>query len=146
MKVILLEDVKGLGKEGDMVDAKNGYARNFLIPRGFALEGTKENIAKWEVEQKERRARYQEDLKDAEALKTKLEKTVIKLSAKAGEGGKLFGAITTQDIKDKLSELDIDIDKKKIEGENIKTLGKSEVLVRIFPEVVAKLTVEVVEE
>lgn len=146
MKIILLKDVKGLGKEGELVDSKIGYARNFLFPKNLALEANPENLKKWEEEQAEKKRLYDENKKAAEELKKKLEAEKVVLRAKAGEGGRLFGAITTKDIADVLAKKGIEIDKKKIEGEVIKTLGSTEVIVKLFPEVSAKLVINVVEE
>lgn len=146
MKIILLKDVKGLGKEGDLVDSKIGYARNFLFPKNLALEANPENLKMWEEDQAEKKRLHEEHKKAAEELKKKLESEKVILRAKAGEGGRLFGAITTKDIADVLTERGIEVDKKKIEGDVIKTLGSSEVIVKLFPEVSAKLIIDVVEE
>lgn len=146
MKIILRKDVKGLGKEGELVESKIGYARNFLFPKNLALEATPENLKKWEEDQAEKKRLHAEHKKAAEDLKAKLESEKVTLRAKAGEGGRLFGAITTKDIADVLAKRGIEIDKKKIEGEVIKTLGSSEVVVKLFPEVSAKLVINVVEE
>lgn len=146
MKIILLKDVKGLGKEGELVDSKIGYARNFLFPKNLALEANPENLKKWEEEQAEKKRLHDENKKAAEELKKKLESEKVVLRAKAGEGGRLFGAITTKDIADVLAQKGIEIDKKKIEGEVIKTLGSTEVIVKLFPEVSAKIIINVVEE
>ena len=146
MKVILQKDVKGLGKEGEMVEAKSGYARNFLFPKVLALEGTKENVEKWEEDQKLKRKEHQEALREAEKLKEKLEKISLVIKAKAGEGGRLFGAVTNQDISEKLDGMGIKVDKKKIECENIKTLGKTKVSVKLFHEVTAEVSVEIEAE
>lgn len=148
MKYILIEDVKGLGKKGELVSAKQGYARNYLLPNNLAIEGTKENVKKWKKEQKERRAEEREQRKKAEALKERLEGKSLTISAKTGESDKLFGSITAIDIADALKEQeDIEIDKKKIEMEdNIKSLGRYTVTIRVYPEVTANVPVEVVKE
>ncbi len=146
MKIILLKDVKGLGKEGELVESKIGYARNFLFPKNLALEANPENLKKWEEEQAEKKRLHAEQKKAAEELKKKLESEKVTLRAKAGEGGRLFGAITTKDIADVLAARGVEIDKKKMEGDVIKTLGSSEVIVKLFPEVSAKLIINVVEE
>lgn len=146
MKIILKEDVKNLGYEGDLAEVKDGYARNFLFPRGFAVEANKGNLAQWELEKEEREKRHAENLQAAEAMKARMEAESIQISAKAGEEGKLFGAVTSQDIADRLAEKGFEIDKKKIETENIKSLGKHEIPVRIFKDVIANLVLEVVEE
>ncbi|QQY79807.1 LSU ribosomal protein L9P [Keratinibaculum paraultunense] len=148
MKIILLKEVKGLGKEGDLVDVKDGYARNYLFPRKLAIEATPANLNKWKNKKKEMEAKEREEYEKALKLKEKIESIDLKLKGKAGEGGKLFGSITSKDISDALKEQhNIDIDKRKIELEdNIKTLGTTEVEIKIYPEVSAKLRVKVSEE
>lgn len=146
MKVILTKDIKGLGKEGDLVEAKSGYARNFLLPKGHAIEATPENLENWKEDQAERKRIRDENLAEAEELKKKLESTTYTITGKAGEGGRLFGAITNKDIQEMLKGKGIDIDRKKIETENIKSLGETVVQVRVYPEVVANLKLNVVEE
>ena len=148
MKVILIEDVKGLGKEGDLVNAKTGYARNFLLPNKKAIEATKENIAEWKKQKKEEEKQRQENVKEAQALKERLEKVELVIKTKVGDGDRLFGAITAMNIADALKKQEgIDIDKKKIElKENIKTLKRTTVPVRVYPEIVADLTVEITKE
>lgn len=148
MKIILLKDVKGLGKEGDLADVKDGYARNYLFPKKLAIEATPANLNKWKKKKKEMEAKEKEEYENALKLKEKIESIDLKLKGKAGEGGKLFGSITSKDISDALkTQHNIDIDKKKIELEdNIKTLGTTEVEIKIYPEVSAKLRVKVSEE
>src|SRR5690554_5190398 len=102
MEVILLKDVKSLGKAGDLVNSKTGYARNYLLPRGLAIEATPENKKKWEEEMKNLEAKRQKEKEEALALKANLEKITVKLKAKGGEGGRLFGSITSKDIADAL--------------------------------------------
>lgn len=148
MKVILIDDVKGLGKKGELVNAKTGYARNFLIPNKLGLEATKENLANWEKQQEELAQIKKQEYDEALELKGKLEGTKVIIKAKVGEGHKLFGAITSIDIAKELKEqFGLDIDKKKIElKENIKTLGTLDIPVRIYPEVIANIKVEVTKE
>ena len=148
MKVILLKDVKGMGKEGDLVNSKDGYARNYLMPRNIAIEGTPENLRKWEDAKKEEAAKKNRELDDAKALKDKLEKLLVQVKAKGGSGGRLFGSITSQDIAAALKEqYSVEVDKRKIEmKDNIKNTGLAVVDVKLYPEVSAKLKVNVVTE
>jgi large subunit ribosomal protein L9 len=148
MKVILLKDVKSLGKEGEIVNAKDGYARNFLFPRNLAVEANSQNTKRLEEQKKSDEAKEKEEYKKALELKKEIESINLELKSKAGEGGRLFGSITSKDIADLLeSKHNIKIDRRKIElKENIKTLGNTQVSVRVYPEVVAKLNIKVVEE
>ena len=148
MKVILLKDVDGLGAAGDLVNAKTGHARNYLLPRGIAVEATPANKAKWSQEQKDKKAREEKEHKEALELKKQIEELNLTFKSKAGEGGKLFGSITSNDIADKLKkEHKINIDKRKIElKDNIKDLGITSVGIRVYPEILATLKVLVAEE
>lgn len=148
MKVILKKDVKDLGKAGELVNAKTGYARNYLIPRDLAVEATPENKKLWKEEQKELQAKIKADTAEAEAVKKKLEAGSVVLIGKAGDGGKLFGSVTSQDIAKALEDQHgVVIDKRKIEmADNIKDLGVTTVNVRVYPEIVAKLKVNVKEK
>lgn len=148
MKLILVKDVKGFGKAGDLVNAKTGYARNFLIPNGLAKEATKENLAVWEVEQAEKKRIEAENIKAANELKEKLEALTVTIKTKTGTGDKLFGSITAQDISDALNKQHgFDIDKRKIElKDNIKSLCNIFVPVRVYPEIVANMKVVVDKE
>lgn len=145
MKVILIKDDKNLGPKGSIVNAKTGYARNFLIPRGVAIEATKENMETWkknkieeEKIEKENRAKAMED-------KKKIEDITLTIKAKAGEGGRLFGAITSSDIAKNLKiEYKIDVDKKKIDlAENIKEAGIKKIDIKLYTDVVATLKVNI---
>ena len=147
MKVILIDDVKKLGKKGDLVNTKTGYARNYLFPNNLAIEATKENLANWEEEQKNIEAKKEADRQEALKLKEELEKTEVIIKAKAGEGDKLFGAVTAMDISKALREQKgLQIDRKKIElKENIKNICVVKVPVKLYFEVTADLKVEVVK-
>ena len=148
MKVILLKDVKGLGKEGELVNAKDGYARNFLLPKGDAIEATPANLKKWKDEKAKEEERNKNEYNEALKLKEKIDSITVVIQGKAGEGGRLFGSITSKDIADALkSQHKIDIDKRKIElKDNIKSLGTTTVDVRVYSEVLAKLNVNVKEQ
>ncbi|SHH65889.1 large subunit ribosomal protein L9 [Anaerosphaera aminiphila DSM 21120] len=145
MKVILLKDDKNLGKAGDLVEAKDGYARNFLIPRKVAIEATTKNLENWKEQKKVEAEEEKQRRADATELKKQIEKNKVVLSAKAGEGGRLFGAITSKDIQEAIKEqLKLDVDKKKIDlKENIKTEGMSEVDIKLYSEIIASLKVVV---
>ena len=148
MKIILIKDVEGLGVEGDLVDAKIGYARNYLIPKGVAIEATPGNMRKWESQQVERAERKEKEEEEALKLKGKIEEEAINIEGKSGEGGRLFGSITSTDIAEALkAQQNIDIDKRRIElKDNIKTLGTTEVSIRVYPEIVATLRVNVKDQ
>lgn len=144
MKVILLQDVQGLGKAGELVNAKSGHARNYLIPNGLALEGTPTNIKEWEQRVAEKKEQDAREKADAMALKEQLEQTKVELTVKTGEGGRLFGSITAQDIADALKAQGIRVERKRIELKNpIKETGAFTVPVRVYPEVTADLSVQV---
>lgn len=146
MEVILREDVKDLGKAGDLVKVKVGYARNYLLPRGLAYEATAGNKKRIAAETKARTTRLAAERSGAEALAAELRAKVVTLIGKAGEEGRLFGSITTHDIADGLAKLGHEVDKRKIELEHpIKTLGDHMVPLKLHPEVVAEIRVSVVQ-
>ena len=143
MKVILNQDVKGQGKKGQLVEVSDGYARNFLLPKNLAKEATKENLNILQGKKDSLEYRQKKEMEEALAIKAKLEDVTVKLSAKAGDGGKLFGSITSKDIADALSKQhNIKIDKKKFSlSDGIKTLGATSVDVKIYSGVVGKVKV-----
>ncbi|WP_129599850.1 50S ribosomal protein L9 [Anaerophilus nitritogenes] len=147
MKVILLKDVKGLGKKGDVVNASDGHARNYLMPRGIAKEATQGNVKVLNMQKAHEEKKKQEELDDAKALAEKISKLTVLLTGKSGDGGKLFGSITSKDIADGLQKQHkIKIDKRKIQlDQPIKALGAIFVEVKVYPEVTAKMRVEVKE-
>lgn len=146
MKVILLQDVKGLGKAGELVNSKDGYARNFLFPKNLAIEANEENLKKWEERKKEEAKKIQQEIEAANELKKKLENLTVTLKVKTGSQGRLFGSITALDVASNLKEqYGIDIDKRKIElKENIKSLGDFEAEVKLYQDIAAKLKINVV--
>lgn len=148
MQVILTQDVKGKGKKGQMVNVSDGYARNYLLPRGLAQEATKSNInvMKGKAESLEYKIKTETD--EAKAIAEKMKEIKVEIKAKAGANGKLFGSITSKDVSEALTnQHHIKIDKKKFNmPDGIKTLGVTEVDVKIYTGVVVKLRVEVTEE
>ncbi len=147
MKVILLKDVKGTGKKGDVVNASDGHARNFLIPRGMAKEATDSTISTLKHQKASEDKRKAEELQEAKELAARIGELEIKIISKAGEGGKLFGSITSKEIAEKLNkEYDLKIDKRKISMDGaIKMLGTTTLDIKVYPTVVAKLKVTVTE-
>lgn len=145
MKIILLEDVKGTGKAGDVVDVNPGYARNFLMPKNLAKEATPTNMRELERIKAANAAKRAEDYDSAQAMAKRLEDIKIMLKSKGGEGGKLFGSITSKDLSDALKEQHgIEIDKKKILLDApIKQIGEQKVEVKLFAEVNGTITVVV---
>jgi|SRR5690606_30393197 len=146
MKVILLADVKNLGRKGDLVDVAEGYARNFLIPRNLAQIATDANLRSLATEKSHAKAKEQREEEEAKQLAERLQSTVVTVKAKSGEKGRLFGSVTAQDIADAVKkDLDVTIDRKKIDmGEPIKALGTYELKVRVHSRVTANLRVQVV--
>ncbi|MCT4618076.1 MAG: 50S ribosomal protein L9 [Marinisporobacter sp.] len=147
MKVILVKDVKGLGKKGEVVNASDGHARNFLIPRGLAKEATSGSVKVLEKQKAAEKRKKDEELAKAKALADKISKLTVKLEGKAGEGGRLFGSITSKDIAEGLmKQHKIKIDKRKIQLDSpLKTLGAMFVEIKVYPEVVAKMQVQISE-
>jgi large subunit ribosomal protein L9 len=147
MDVILREDVRSLGKAGEMVRVKPGYARNYLLPQGLAFEATEGNKKRIAAETRARGIRNQAERVEAEKVAAQLGAVELTLTGKAGEEGKLFGSITAQDIADALAARGHQVDRRRIELEHpIKTLGHHTVSVRVHPEVHAEVRVAVVAE
>jgi large subunit ribosomal protein L9 len=147
MKVIFLKDVKGKGKKGEVKNVADGYAHNFLIKQGLAIEASNANVSTLEGQKKKEDKRALEELAEAKKLGEQLERITVELSAKAGEGGRLFGSITTKQIAEELQKKQgIKIDKRKMElSDAIRTLGSTKVPVKLHHEVLATLTVHVKE-
>ena len=148
MKVILQQDVKGQGKKGQMVEVSEGYARNFLLPRKLAIAATTDAINTMNLKEKARKAEEQRQREEALATAEKLKNFTVKLTAKAGNGGKLFGAVTTKEISEGLKkQFDIDIPKQKLVLDDpIKSFGTYQVKARLGFEVVGTVYVSVFEE
>ena len=147
MKIILKEDVKDLGHIGELISVKEGYARNFLLPRGLALEANPRNVKALEHEKRKIQEKVKKTKTGAEELASKISSTTITIKAKAGEEDKLFGSVTAMDLAEALGREGLDIDRKKIVLEEpIKRLGTYTVAVRVHPHVSAQFTVNVVSE
>ena len=147
MKVILRQNTEGLGQIGEVVDVKDGYARNFLIPRKLAYVALKGNIKALEEEKKTLSKKREQELAAAETLAAELEKVSVTIPVQVGEEDRIFGSVTTQMITDALKEKGNEIDKRKIEiDEPIKALGIYSVSIKLHPSVNAKIKVWVVRE
>ncbi len=147
MKVIFITDVKGQGKKGQVKEVSEGYARNFLIPKGLVSMANEGNIKQLEhLHQVEAKKKDREQA-DAEALGKKIEALTVEIKAKSGEGGRLFGSITSKQIAEELAAQKIKVDKRKISlSDPIRTLGVTEVPIKLHPEVSAMIKVNVIEE
>lgn len=147
MEVILLEDVKSLGKKGQIVNINDGYARNFVLPKKLGIEATAKNLNDLKLQKKKAEKEAAEELAAAKELAVKIEEKSVSLTMKTGEGGRTFGTISTKEISAAAkSQLGFDIDKKKMKlDEPIKTLGTHIVTVKLHKDVTAKLTVKVTE-
>ncbi|MFP4975120.1 50S ribosomal protein L9 [Paenibacillus sp. CN-4] len=148
MKVIFIKDVKGQGKKGQVKEVSEGYATNFLLPRGLARPATDGNMKTLENQAAAEQRRKEEEKAEAQALGKKLDELTVALKAKSGEGGRLFGAITSKQVAETLASAHgISLDKRKIEmNEPIRHLGVTQVTVKLHPEVKATLKVQVTEE
>jgi len=146
-EILLLKPVDGLGAEGDQVKVRAGYARNYLLPQGKAVPLTVANRKRVEALKKARGLREVQELDGAQALAKQIQKVGIAIAVKTGEGGKLFGAVTSNDIHEKLVAAGITIEKRRIHlGDPIKTLGKHEVKIKLHAEVSVDLSIDVVSE
>lgn len=147
MIVILNRDVKGTGKAGEVVKVSDGYARNMLLPKGYATEATDGNIRSLEKQKALQAQKKKEDKAAAEALAEQLKEAKVVIKTKSGEGGRLFGSITSKDIAEEaVKQTGISLDKKKIQLKNpIKMTGTFEVDIKLYPEVTGKLTVQVID-
>jgi large subunit ribosomal protein L9 len=145
MKLILTQEVTGLGSAGDIVEVRDGYGRNYLVPRGFAIRWTRGGEKTIESIKAARSSREVRDLDHAKEIKAKLEGSTFKLSVRAGEGGRLFGAVTVSDIAEAISASGAEVDKRKIiVGNPIKSLGSHQVTVKVHDELDAKVDLNVV--
>lgn len=147
MKVILLEDVKALGKKGDLVNVNDGHARNYIIPKKLGLEATPKNLNDYKLKKAHEEKVAAENLADAKALAAKLEEASVTTTIKVGEGGRAFGSVSSKEIAEAIKkQLGYDIDKKKIVlKDSIKALGSFTVKIKLHPQVQAELSVKVEE-
>jgi large subunit ribosomal protein L9 len=148
MKVIFLKDVKGKGKKGEVKNVADGYAHNFLLKKGLAIEANNASISKLDAQKKKEEKLAEEELEEAKQLKEKLEGLTVEMKAKAGDGGRLFGSITSKQIAETLKKsFNIKVDKRKIEmNDAIRALGYSNVPIKLHSDVSATLKVHVTEE
>ena len=146
MKVILQQDVKNLGKKGDLVNASDGYARNFLFPKGLAIEANSSAMNDFNNKEASKKFHKAEQIKAAQADAAKLDGKTFKLTAKAGANGKLFGSVTSKDVSKKIKdELGIDIDKRKIVMPDVKAFGTVQAEIKVYQGISAKVFVQVSE-
>jgi large subunit ribosomal protein L9 len=148
MRVVLREDVESLGHKGDLLDVADGYARNYLVPRGLAIVATKGVVRQAEAMRRNRQIKDTRDRESAQEVAGRLAGTAIEVKARAGEGGKLFGSVTAADIVTAVNErVGVELDRRKLTlAEPLKELGTAEVPVQLHPEVTATITVEVTAE
>ncbi len=148
MKVILLCDVKGKGKKGQMIDVSDGYARNFLLPRNLAQEATKSAMNDFQGKADSARYHKEQEVAAAKEMAKNLEGKTVVIRAKSGENGKLFGSITGQAVADAIKmQLHIVVDKRKIVvGDGIKSIGITDIEIKVYPEITAKIQVRVEQE
>lgn len=146
MKVILQQDVKSLGKKGDLVNASDGYARNFLFPKGLAIEANASAMNDYNNKESAKKFHKAEEIKAAQELASKLEGKTFSLKAKAGANGKLFGSVTSKDVSAKIkADLGIDIDKRKISMADIKAFGTVQAEIKVYQGISTKVFVQVSE-
>ncbi|MGI6345461.1 MAG: 50S ribosomal protein L9 [Bacillota bacterium] len=147
MKVILMTDIKGLGMKGDVVNVSDGYARNYLLPRKYAQEATDAALKTVHTERQAKQDRQAREEQAAVQLAKKLEGLVITIAAKAGEGGKLYGSITSKDIASSLSRQRLNVDRRKIDlKEPLRALGTYQVPIKVYQDIVPSITVKIVDE
>ncbi len=148
MKVILLDNIKGVGRKDDIIEANDGYARNFLIPKGKAIEANNANLSKLRAKQSSNEHKLELEKQEAEKIKEKLSDLTLEIKVKVGENGKIFGGVTSKEIAENLkAQKNIDIDKKKIVvKETIKNIGVQVVDIKLFPGIIGKLKIKIMGE
>ena len=148
MKVILKENIKGVGKKDEVINASDGYARNFLFPKNLAVEANVENMSKLKAKQDSNAYKKSQEKEEAKKIADKLSKILLKVPVKAGENGKIFGGVSAKEISDLLKEeYKIEVDKKKIElKETIKTLGVRTITIKLYEGVIGDLKIDVISK
>lgn len=148
MKVILLSDIKGVGKKDQVIEASDGYARNYLFPKKLAVEANNSNMSKLKAKQESNQFRKDTEKKEAEEIAKKLKGIMLKVRVKAGENGKIFGGVTSKEISEGLKkDYNIDVDKKKINlSDTIKNLGTITVDIKLYEGVIGRLKVDIIAE
>ena len=148
MKVILKENIKGVGKKDEIINASDGYARNFLFPKNLAVEANSENMAKLKAKKDSQQFQKNQQKEEAEEIADKLSKIILKIKVKSGENGKIFGGVSAKEIAQELeNSYQIKVDKKKIDlKETIKTLGMRTIQIKLFEGVVGTLKIDILSE
>ncbi len=148
MKVILKDNIKGVGKKDEVINASDGYARNFLLPKGLAVEANSENMSKLKAKEDSKAYKKEQEKEEAKKISEKLAGIQLKVPVKSGENGKIFGGVSAKEIADLLkSNYNIEVDKKKIDlKETIKTLGLRTVTIKLYDGVVGNLKVDVISK
>lgn len=148
MKVILKADIKGVGKKNEVINASDGYVRNFLFPKNLAVEANAENMSKLQAQKEATQFRKDTEKEEAKKTAEKMNKIMVRVQVKAGENGKIFGGVSSKEIAQELSnQYNIQIDKKKIDlKETIKTLGVHNIEIKLFEGVVGKLKIDVISD
>ena len=148
MKVILLNDIKGVGKKDQVIEASDGYARNYLFPKKLAVEANNENMSKLKAKQESNQFKKNTEKNEAEQIAQKLKGIILKVKVRAGENGKIFGGVTSKEISEGLKrDYNIEIDKKKIAlAETVKNLGMITVDIKLYEGVIGKLKVDIISE
>ena len=148
MKVILKADIKGVGKKDEIINASDGYARNFLFPKNLAVEANSENMAKLKAKKDSQQFQKNQQKEEAEKIADKLSKIILKIKVKSGENGKIFGGVSAKEIAQELENAyQIKVDKKKIDlKETIKTLGMRTIQIKLFEGVIGNLKIDIISE
>ncbi len=148
MKVILLDNIKGVGKKDEVINASDGYARNFLFPKKLAVEANNENMNKLKAKKQSEQYKKDVEKENAQKVAKQLGNITLNIKVKAGENGKIFGGVTSKEISEELKkQYKIDVDKKKIVlNENIKNIGSFDITIKLYEGVIGKLKIKVISE